>query len=400
MLRPDKLLKGATKKWVDIITADYEALVEIFDEIKDDTVTPRDPFRFTRYSFDNLRVVWIGQDPYYHRGEADGLSFSSRVEGRCPQSLERIFNVWKADGLIDEIPKKYDLGYLAAQGFLLLNTALTTRVGHPGSHIKIWSAWTDRLIKRISERTHNRLIWCLWGAAAQDKSALIDNTRHTVLTWCHPVAMVNPSFSTCDHFRVIATTHPDIIWDREKTETHFFTDAAAPGNQFKDCRAAWGVVCTRGLLAGKTWANTVPTKKIMLKGEMVEARPTNIRGECLALLKALDLAIQLDVDTRIVIHSDSKFWITDMLRDYIPKWIERGDTADKHKNSDLWLMFWQKVQAALAKSPKLRFQFVNAWHDRKEPAANTQDHYFWTGNRQAEEAAQSALPVNKVTKRG
>ena len=47
-----------------------------------------------------------------------------------------------------------DFTYLAKQGILLLNSALTVREKSPSSHIKIWKSFTDNMdifMKSIEE---------------------------------------------------------------------------------------------------------------------------------------------------------------------------------------------------------------------------------------------------------
>src|SRR3989344_4797509 len=46
---------------------------------------------FCQVSFDAVRVVIIGQDPYHGPGQAHGLSFSVPKETPAPPSLQNIF---------------------------------------------------------------------------------------------------------------------------------------------------------------------------------------------------------------------------------------------------------------------------------------------------------------------
>lgn len=381
-------LNGITKKWLEVMTANtmFQELKTILASISHHTPAECDIFNFARHSLDNVKVVVIGMDPYPVSGDADGYSFSTKSKV-CPASLARIYSVLIKEKLLRAAPTTFDLSYLAAQGFVLLNAALTVEPQRPGSHIKLWSSWTDQLIQNLSAVVPDGTIWCLWGADAQKKSGLIA-TRHVVLTHCHPIAMQIPNFGSCTHFRTIADKHPEIVWDPSETETHFYTDCSARGNQFKDCKASYGVVCTRGLFKSRTWGGEIFSKQIMFQKEMVAARPTNIRGEGEALIKALQLARTLPRNTKIRIYSDSKFWIVDMLEKYIPDWVERNADFTNKKNSDLVEKFWNLAQ--LLKS-SVTFKFVHAWHDRDRPADGTEDQLWWLGNQAAERAAEHAL---------
>lgn len=411
----EDVLKGCTKRWLDVLVKDdmLEQLQTTLDAIAHTRFAPpaRDMFSFARYSLGDVKVVIIGMDPYPKAGQAHGLSFST-LDDACPASLQRILKVWEREKLIEyvpgvskAVPHPYDLSYLSKQGFIWLNCALTVEIGAPGSQIKTWQPYMDRVISRLSAALGDKVMWCLWGKDAQAKAPLIRSGK--ILRWCHPVAMERPSFSECDHFRKIADLYPDLVWDPRKTETHFYTDGAGKNNQSKDCYASWGVVCRRGLMAGRSWSGQTVLKTIVgpipkrtkKTGEIrkykelggglaeVEARPTNIRAEGEALIRALELALSL-TPYKSIIHSDSKFWIDDMLQGYIPDWVERGVKFTSKANSDLLERIWPLWQRASAAGT--RFQFVNAWHDRDRPEGGD-DLEWWLGNRAAEEAAESAL---------
>jgi len=68
----------------------------------------------------------------------------------------------------------------------LLNATLTVRANTPGSHQKKgWEEFTDAVIKLISDQKEN-VVFLLWGAYAQKKGAIIDRSKHLVLSSPHP----------------------------------------------------------------------------------------------------------------------------------------------------------------------------------------------------------------------
>jgi uracil-DNA glycosylase len=89
----------------------------------------------------------------------------------------------------------------AAQGVLLLNTALTVRAHTPNSHANQgWELLTDAAIRAVS-RERQGVVFLLWGNAAKKKASLIDSTRHTVLTAAHPSGLsASRGFFGCKHF--------------------------------------------------------------------------------------------------------------------------------------------------------------------------------------------------------
>lgn len=135
-------------------------------------------------SYEDVKVVILGQDPYHGKGQAHGLAFSVQKGVPKPPSLLNIFKELK-DDLGYPIPGHGNLESWARQGVLLLNTVLTVREGQANSHQgKGWEIFTDTVIGHLSKR-EDPVIFLLWGAPAGKKEALIDE-RHRVLKSVHP----------------------------------------------------------------------------------------------------------------------------------------------------------------------------------------------------------------------
>ena len=140
---------------------------------------------FEHCSFENTKVVIIGQDPYHGVGQAHGLCFSVNDGIAHPPSLINIFKEIKND-LGIPYPKSGSLVRWADQGVLLLNATLTVREHYAGSHQnKGWETFTDAVIKIISEQKKN-VVFLLWGGFAKKKAVLIDSDSHKILTSGHP----------------------------------------------------------------------------------------------------------------------------------------------------------------------------------------------------------------------
>lgn len=140
---------------------------------------------FDHCSFNDVKVVIIGQDPYHGPGQANGLCFSVSDGLKKPPSLVNIFKELKED-LGKDIPESGNLERWAAQGVLLLNATLTVRAHSPGSHQDIgWEQFTDAVIKVINEKKKG-VVFILWGAYAQKKGAMIDRKKNFVLESPHP----------------------------------------------------------------------------------------------------------------------------------------------------------------------------------------------------------------------
>lgn len=141
---------------------------------------------FNQCSFEDLKVVIIGQDPYHGKGEANGLCFSVNDKIKIPPSLRNIFREINEDLDTIFIPTSGNLQRWAQQGILLLNATLTVAENQAGSHQKIgWETFTDAVIKSISDNK-NQVVFLLWGNFAIKKGKNIDRNKHLVLESGHP----------------------------------------------------------------------------------------------------------------------------------------------------------------------------------------------------------------------
>lgn len=140
---------------------------------------------FDLTDFENVKVVILGQDPYHGPKQANGLAFSVREGIPMPPSLVNIFKEIKNE-FGKELPPNGNLERWAKQGVLLLNATLTVRARNAGSHQKKgWEEFTDSVIQHISKEKEE-VVFMLWGAYAQKKGAIIDESKHLVLKSPHP----------------------------------------------------------------------------------------------------------------------------------------------------------------------------------------------------------------------
>lgn len=163
-----------------------------------------DIFNALKYtSYEDVKVVILGQDPYHGKGQAHGLCFSVQDGVPFPPSLKNIFLEIKND-LDIEVPKSGNLSKWAHQGVLLLNTVLTVREGMAGSHQnKGWEIFTDTVITKLNERKEP-VIFVLWGNFAKSKKKLITNPNHIILEAAHPSPLsAYNGFFGCKHFSKI-----------------------------------------------------------------------------------------------------------------------------------------------------------------------------------------------------
>jgi uracil-DNA glycosylase len=151
-------------------------------------------------SFDEVKVVIFGQDPYHGPGQAHGLCFSVPEGLAVPPSLINIYKELNADLGVGR-PASGNLQNWAEQGVLLLNAVLTVERGQAGSHQgKGWEQFTDRVVRELNTG-RDGLVFMLWGGYAKKKGAVIDREKHLVLTAPHPSPLsAHRGFLGCRHF--------------------------------------------------------------------------------------------------------------------------------------------------------------------------------------------------------
>jgi len=137
-----------------------------------------------------VKVVILGQDPYHSPGLAQGLAFSipgniSTNSRAFPSSLRNISKALALEGF-GTLPNG-DLHSWAEQGVLLLNTALSVKLGEAASHANLgWKPLVDRLINALAKQKPH-LVWMLWGGHAQSKLSLIESgVDQLILQSSHP----------------------------------------------------------------------------------------------------------------------------------------------------------------------------------------------------------------------
>lgn len=140
---------------------------------------------FNTCTYDEVKVVILGQDPYHNDHQANGLAFSVEQGVRIPPSLLNIYKEAHEDVGI-EMPHHGDLTHWAKQGVLLLNTVLTVEAHKANSHKgKGWETFTNHVIEELNKRAQP-LVFILWGKQAVDKEFMIDGSKHCVIKSVHP----------------------------------------------------------------------------------------------------------------------------------------------------------------------------------------------------------------------
>lgn len=197
--------------WDDLLreefSKDYYLRLREFlkQEYSTKTIYPNmnDIYNALKYtSYEDVKVVILGQDPYHGEGEAHGLAFSVKKGIAIPPSLRNIYKELNTS-LGCYIPNNGYLEKWAKQGVLLLNTALTVQKDNANSHSgKGWEILTDSIIKKVNQKSQP-VVFMLWGNNAKSKAWFVDQSKHLVLTSVHPSPLsASRGFFGCNHFKL------------------------------------------------------------------------------------------------------------------------------------------------------------------------------------------------------
>lgn len=195
---------GEWKTFLDAFFATTEGkhLAAFIEGLKDCVPAKENIFKaFELCKFEDFKVLVLGQDPYHTPGAAHGLSFSVPYDyPKTPPSLLNIRKEMAKDiHQMEEDIIGNDLSYLAVQGVLLLNSALTTKLGVAGAHKKEWLPFTRAVMTKLGKQKGK--VFMLWGQDALQFQGLINHADNLVLTAAHPSPFsAYKGFFGCKHF--------------------------------------------------------------------------------------------------------------------------------------------------------------------------------------------------------
>ena len=174
------------------------------DEYACKTIYPPKQEVFSAFYYtdlDKVKVVILGQDPYFQPNQACGMAFAVKPHVPLPPSLINIYKEISADLGITMSNTNGFLLKWAQQGVLLLNTVLTVEKGKANSHQgKGWEIFTDHTISYL-DRQEQPMVFLLWGNNAKSKEKLLTNKNHLILKSAHPSPLsAYHGFFGCRHF--------------------------------------------------------------------------------------------------------------------------------------------------------------------------------------------------------
>jgi uracil-DNA glycosylase len=188
-----------------------------------------DVFRaFLLTPIQELKAVIMAYCPYHQPGIADGLCLSCSKTGMLQPSLEKWYEAIEFefnDGMCLKCEKNPDLSFLAQQGALMLNSALTTREGEPGAHQELWEPFTKYVLEEIISLTSAPVVFL--GQQARAFSGLIEATN-PVYELTHPsfAARNGTRWDSGRTFRKVKehinkTNNYELFWDLSMDDLPF-----------------------------------------------------------------------------------------------------------------------------------------------------------------------------------
>ena len=182
----------------------FTKLMSAYSELKKShQLFPPEPLTFNAFNYFDLaqlKVIILGQDPYYTLGYANGLAFAVNADQPTPKSLQNIFKeVVNEYGVVNA---DKTLISWAKQGVLLLNTSLCVINNQPNSCKDLgWTFFVKDFIAYCNENAKH-LVYLLWGNNAINFKKEIDEKNNLVLTSSHPSPLSCKGFFYNQHFKL------------------------------------------------------------------------------------------------------------------------------------------------------------------------------------------------------
>ena len=400
---------------------------------------------FKYFEMDQLKVIIIGQDPYYKAGVANGLCFSHNINNNCKKiqpSLKWIYQAIINNGYMSNCPDNGNLTYWVEQGVLLLNRYLTTITGKANQH-KFWSDFTTNVVKNISTNCKDKKIFMLWGKHAQELEQYIDKNKHHVLTCGHPSPLARNTFKfeNCTHFKdanniLSSMNKSEIDWnvpniqsrlilhkpiespieslkespiespieslketiissEKSEHETYVaplhtevfcaFTDGSAIGNGKKTCKAGSAFIILKKI---SDEYNIIQQYKVNVK-DLIENIPTSSKSELIAMFKCLEYFVENLITLQpqeLTIYCDNSYTVN-VLTKWGDNWIATN-TIHQKKNFDIIEKMINLRNIITENNTILNILHINS--HMQEPKKDTNEWFKWYYNDMVDKLAKSS----------
>jgi len=173
-----------------ILSSDFDILIsKLKNEVQEGRrFTPKLKYIFNSFihcPYEDLKVIFVGQDPYPQIDVADGIAFSCSLTGKVQPSLRYMFQELNASQWDSLNP---DLSRWSNQGVLMLNTTLTVQINRIGSHYNLWKDIIDKILTSINKEKKD-LVIALLGKKAEEWEIYFKKYNHQkIFKVAHPAS--------------------------------------------------------------------------------------------------------------------------------------------------------------------------------------------------------------------
>lgn len=131
------------------------------------------PFQSCR--FDEVKVIFLCPEPWTDPTINNGMAISINTHPKSQIPFKAFYEELSSTIPDHKLGDTSNLMSWAKQGVLLMNTSITTRVGSPGRHNKIWNPFTNYVLDVLNRRQD--IVWVFFGENEYWES--VDNVTHT-----------------------------------------------------------------------------------------------------------------------------------------------------------------------------------------------------------------------------
>lgn len=178
-------------RWIGVIDkSEMNRVLKELNRIKPDKLCPEysNIFRaFELCRYEDCKVIFLGQDPYPHKGVATGILFGNKLGTKVLSPSLEVIKESCVDHKVPHNSIEFDitLESWAKQGILMINSALTCEVGKVGSHINTWRPFISKMLKNLSEYNPG-LCYVLFGSHAKTFNPYINKNYNDIIEVEHP----------------------------------------------------------------------------------------------------------------------------------------------------------------------------------------------------------------------
>lgn len=178
-------------KWMRVIDrSEMTRVLNALRKVNPDKLCPEYPSIFRAFelcTYDDCKVVFLGQDPYPQKGVATGVLFGNKLGTVELSSSLEIIKEGCVNYEIPHGPIEFDitLESWAKQGILMINSALTCEVGRVNSHAMMWRPFISKLLKNLSKH-ETGIIYVLFGSQAKTFKPYINKDYNDIIEVEHP----------------------------------------------------------------------------------------------------------------------------------------------------------------------------------------------------------------------